>query len=153
MKVVIFLLILLIILTPLFSNNNQKKIPSYKKALEKSLIYPGWGQIIEKKYVKGLSFMIIETGLIISAIIINNKSNDFYNDYKNATSIDDVIYYRHKTEEFDKNRNLLILSAAFVWVVNLIDIYIHVKKKKRRLKLSLIKKDEKTFALNFSYNF
>ncbi len=153
MRVVIFILITLIIFNTLFSNNIHKKNPSYKKVLEKSLIYPGWGQIIEKKYVKGIGFMLIETGLIISAIIFNNKSNGFYNDYKNATNIDDVIYYRQKTEELDKKRNLLILSAAFVWVVNLIDIYIHVKKKKRRLKLNFIEKDEKTFALNFSYNF
>lgn len=153
MKVLISILIMHIVFIPLFSNTNHNKIPLYKNVLEKSLLYPGWGQIIEKQYIKGFGFMLLETGLIISAIIINNKSNEYYNDYKNATNIDDVIYWRQKTEEFDKNRNLLILSAAFVWVVNLIDIYIHVKKKKRRLKLGFIKKDEKTFALNFTYNF
>ncbi len=152
MRILVLILIFLIPITPVFSKN-KSDTKKEKKILEKSLLYPGWGQIIEKEYVKGIGFVLAETTLILSAIVMNNKSNDYYDKYKIAENVDDVIFYRQKTEEFDKKRNILILSAAFVWVVNLVDIYIHVKKKRRRLKLSFEKRNEEYFCINFTYSF
>lgn len=125
-----------------------------KKSLEKSLIFPGWGQLNEKKYAKGVFFMAAEFFCILQAISDNSQAEKYYNRYRNATIPDEVVFFRNQTEKYDIRRNQYLLAGAAVWIVNLVDIYICVgKKSKERIRVSLKNEKNNGFIFCLSYHF
>ncbi|NIO49651.1 MAG: hypothetical protein GTN73_09495 [Candidatus Aminicenantes bacterium] len=131
---------------------NPKKISS----LQKSLLIPGWGQIAEKRYLEGILFLSAEIFCFYKIFSYNHKGNDYYNLYKRADNVSDATKYRDLTEKFDTKRNRFILAAASVWIINLIDIYIIVKKKdekERNLRLKFKFNENKDLAFTISYSF
>jgi len=153
-------LILLLISVSCFSQDKEDKegIPTEKKftCLQKSLLIPGWGQIAEKRYIEGVLFLSTEVFCIYKIFSYNHKGNDYYDLYKKADNVSDATGYRGLTEKYDKRRNSFLLAAAGVWIINLIDIYIIVKKKEkkeRNLKLKLEHNENKGLAFTVSYSF
>lgn len=122
----------------------KKKNPDdiKKKALEKSLIFPGWGQMYEKQYLKGIIFMSSEIFCILQVIINNNKANNYYSKYKLAINTEETKKFRSKTEKYDKIRNIYILTGALIWIANMIEIYFYTKKKYKKGVSFYIKQDE-----------
>jgi hypothetical protein len=100
-----------------------------RKALERSLLFPGLGQLGEKQYVKAALFGGAEIFCLAQVLIFMGKGNSAYDDYRNATDPAAVIEFRSLTEKYDKQRNTAILAAAGVWVLNMIDILVFAKKK------------------------
>ncbi len=100
-----------------------------RRALERSLLFPGLGQLGEKQYVKAALFAGAEIFCLVEVIIFMGKGNDAYDQYRDATDPQAVIEFRSQTEKYDGNRNIAILAAAGVWVLNMIDIFIFTKKK------------------------
>lgn len=153
----IFLIIALTL--PVYSTGNSQTEPAEKKgsetrALEKSLIFPGWGQLHEKKYFKGVLFLAAELIAITGAVLNNRKGNSSYNKYRSSIIVDDAVYYRDETERFDRQRNLFIAAGIGVWIINMADIYLFRKKmKKRGLKVTLSKGifNEVSFTINYSF--
>jgi hypothetical protein len=132
--------------------SNSNKISS----LQKSLLIPGWGQIVEKRYIEGVLFLSAEIFCIYKIFSYNHKGNDYYDLYKKADNVSDATQYRDLTEKYDKKRNRFILAAAGVWIVNLIDIYFIVKKKdkkERNLRLKFNLNENKDLAFTISYSF
>lgn len=125
-----------------------------KKALERSLIFPGLGQLMEKKYFNGIVFLAGELFCITNFIINNNKGNDAYENYKIAGNSGDAVTWREKAEKYDKTRNIFLLAGAGVWILNMIDIFFHIKKKYKK-KISLSLKHEKNNKISFgiAYSF
>jgi hypothetical protein len=109
-------------------NQPPKKDP-LRKALEKSLLFPGLGQLSEKQYVKAALFGGAEIFCLAQVLILRGKGNDAYKKYRDATDPLTVIEFRGQTEKYDRRRNAAILAAAGVWVLNMIDILIFAKKK------------------------
>jgi hypothetical protein len=103
-----------------------------RKALERSLLFPGLGQLGEKQYVKAALFGGAEIFCLAQVLIFMGKGNSAYDDYRNATDPAAVIEFRSLTEKYDKQRNTAILAAAGVWVLNMIDILVFAKKKIRQ---------------------
>ena len=128
-KIVVFFMIQLLFLSVTFPKKLNPNSARIKKILEKSLIFPGWGQLIEKQYLKGIFFMSSEILCITQAIINNNRANKFYKKYREANNSNDAAAFRLETERFDKRRNTFILAGTIVWVANMIEIYIYTKKK------------------------
>jgi len=131
---------------------NSNKISS----LQKSLLIPGWGQIAEKKYIEGVLFLSVEIFCFYKIFSYNHKGNDYYNLYKKADNVSDATEYRDLAEKYDTRRNRFILAAAGVWIINLIDIYIIVKKKdkkERNLRLNFKLNENKDLAFTISYSF
>ncbi len=125
-------------------------------SLQKSLLVPGWGQIAEKKYVKGLFFMGTELFCIINILSDNHKANKNYEAYKEAVHINDAVSFRALTEKYDGRRNRFLAAAVGIWILNMIDIYFIVKnkqKKKRNLWFSLESASKKTLSLTISLRF
>lgn len=153
------ILLITSLLLPVYGNRNPDSEPEEKegtrsRALEKSLIFPGWGQLHEKQYFKGILFITAELIAITSAVISNRKGNSSYNKYRSSIIVDDAVYYRDETERFDRQRNLFIAAGIGVWIINMADIYLFRKKmKKRGLKVSLSKGifDEVSFTINYSF--
>ena len=123
-------------------------------SLKKSLLFPGWGQFAEKRYIEGVLFFAAEVFCLYSIFSNNYKGNKNYALYKDATNVDDAVKFRDLTEKFDTRRNISILAAAGVWVVNLIDIYLIVKsKEKKQLKMKIEGGKNKILAFSVCYSF
>ena len=153
-------LIVLFISLPCLSQDKESKEASSPEikftSLQKSLLIPGWGQIAEKRYIEGILFLSAEIFCIYKIFSYNHKGNDYYNLYKKADNVSDATQFRDLAEKYDKRRNSFILAAAGAWIINLIDIYIIVKrkdKKERNLRLKLKLNENKDLALTFTYSF
>ena len=132
----------------------EAKNPKKTRALEKSLIFPGWGQLHEKQYFKGVLFITAELIAITSAVVSNHFGNKNYNKYRSSITESDALFYRKETEKFDRERNLFIVAGIGVWIINMVDIYIFKKKMERKgINISLKKgiNNEISFTLNYSF--
>jgi len=154
-------LILTLVLISHTDNFAQETSPSAKEdrsfgSLHKSLLFPGWGQLSEKKYFKGFVFLGAEIFCFASILHNNNRGNKAYQSYKDALNMEDVVHYRKLTEKYDTIRNQYFVAAAAVWALNLIDIYFIVKKKQtkeRNLTFRLDSVSQKNLSLTISYRF
>ena len=99
-------------------------------SLEKSLLFPGWGQISEKRYIRGLTFMFSEAACLSSAVVYAVKGSHSYDNYRDAANTPDAIHYRQLTERYDKRRNISLVAGAVVWAVNLLDMSLSRSKPK-----------------------
>lgn len=99
--------------------------------LHKSLLIPGWGQLDEKQYLKGIVFVSAEIFCLVNVFTNNHKGNKNYRLYQDAGNVDDAVYYRDLTEKFDRRRNAYILAAMGVWALNLVDIYFTVQNREK----------------------
>lgn len=134
----------------------QSKINNKFTSLQKSLLIPGWGQLAEKRYLESALFLSAEIFCIYKIFSNNHKSNDYYDLYKTADNTTDAVNYRDLAEKYDIRRNKFLLAAAGIWIINLIDIYIIVKKKEKKsgnLKLNLEHNENKALAFTISYSF
>jgi len=130
----------------------EKKITS----LHKSLLFPGWGQFAEKRYIEGVVFLSAEIFALYKVFSYNHKGNSAYVQYKDAGSVADAVHHRQMTEDYDKKRNQYLLVAAGVWVINLIDIYFIMKNKDnqgKNLRLKFESGKNKSLAFTVSYRF
>jgi hypothetical protein len=132
--------------------------PPEKKftSLHKSLLFPGWGQLAEKRYIEGVLFLSAEIFALYKVFSYNHKGNSAYAQYKDADSVDDAVHHRQVTEDYDKKRNQFLLVAAGVWVINLIDIYFIMKNKDNKgknLRLKIESGKNKSLAFTISYHF
>ena len=159
-KIVISLLIIIFLCISCFGQDKKVKEEVSPKSkftsLQKSLLIPGWGQFAEKRYLKGVLFLSAEIFCIYKIFSNNHKSNDYYTLYKAADNTSDAVNYRELTEKYDIRRNRFLLAAAGIWIINLIDIYIIVKKKEKKsgnLKLKLEHNENKTLFFTISYSF
>lgn len=100
-----------------------------RKALEKSLIFPGLGQLGEKQYVKAALFASAEIFCLVEVAINIGKGNETYRNYRDAKNAAAAVEWRQQTVKYDRRRNTAILAGAGVWVLNMIDIFVFAKKK------------------------
>jgi len=100
-----------------------------RTVLERSLLFPGLGQLSEKQYLKAALFASAEILCLAQVVINAREGNDAYRRYRDARDIASSVAWREQTERCDRRRNTAILAAAGVWALNLVDIFIHAKKK------------------------
>jgi hypothetical protein len=123
-------------------------------SLKKSLILPGWGQLAEKHYIEGALFLAAEAFSLYEIFSYNRKGNTYYQRYRDAQNIDDAVRFRDLTEDYDRKRNIFILTALGIWAVNLIDIYVIVRNKnKQKVKLQLKSVDQKGMVVSLRFSF
>ncbi len=117
------------------------------KAVIRSLIIPGWGQVYNHKIWK-VPIIYGALGLLGDAIVFNNKyykeflqlsiyrnhlitpkpGDPYYNEfvaYKAAGYSDQAIY--NAKDGYRRNRDLSILGVVVFWGVNAVDAYIDAK--------------------------
>jgi hypothetical protein len=99
------------------------------QTLERSLLFPGLGQLKEKQYVKAVIFASAEACCLVQAFIQARRGNDAYHSYRDAQDAAAAAEWRRQTVACDRRRNTALLAAAGVWVCNMIDIFVFVKKK------------------------
>lgn len=127
---------------------------SAPSSLSKSLLFPGWGQLAEKKYAEGIFFLAAETFCLVEIFSFNHQGNANYKKYREAETTEDAVAFRDLTVKYDKKRNAYILAAAGVWVLNLLDIYLIVKNKKNpKIKARIQSGQDQRTTLSISYSF
>ncbi|MFQ6083828.1 MAG: hypothetical protein ACE5WD_10780 [Candidatus Aminicenantia bacterium] len=135
-EVFLILLIFSLLIFPLnsLSQEKNKKEKPKLSSLGKSILVPGWGQLAEKRYVEGVTFLGLELAALAGIITNAKESSKYYKKYQQADNVLDAIRYRELTEKYDIRRNKFILAAGVVWALNLVDMYwIHKKKEKNHL--------------------
>jgi len=100
--------------------------------LEKSLLFPGWGQMSERRWLKGTAFVIAELACLAGALSLDNLGQKNYNLYRASSDSTAASRYRSLVERYDGRRNAFLLAAAAVWAVNLVDIFLIVKGKETK---------------------
>jgi hypothetical protein len=113
----------------LLAENKNPEPDRLRKALGKSLLFPGLGQLAEKQYIKAAVFASAEIFFLARMVIHIGKGNEAYRNYRDAKDADAAAEWRRQTETLDRKRNIAILAGAGVWVANMIDIFIFAKKK------------------------
>lgn len=136
--------------------NKENTEISGMASLKKSLFVPGWGQLAEKHTIEGVAFLAAEIFCLYKVLDYNHRGNENYSLYKEAASLEDAVGYRGLTETYDRRRNLYIMAALGVWAVNLIDIYVIVKKnekKKQTINIKIEHGEYKRLAVTVSFGF
>lgn len=157
-KPLLFLCAWLTLVLGCFGDSTDEARPdSVKKELKKSLLFPGLGQFGEKQYLKGIVFSGTEIFCIIQAVIHDHRGNDYYWKYRMSQTGSDAMEYRRMTERNDRTRNAFIIAGAGVWILNMVDMLVFVKKKYRK-KVSLSPSSSyehanKTVRLGFRLHF
>jgi hypothetical protein len=129
------LLLLAVLLSGPFLLRTEEKKPEpdrLRQVLEKSLLFPGLGQLAEKQYAKGAVFAASEIACLMLVVINARRGNNAYREYRDARSTSTAVEWRQQAERFDRRRNTAILAGAGVWVCNMVDIFIFAKKKYRQ---------------------
>jgi len=144
--------------TPTVPQNEPPAAPQTTEftSLHKSLLLPGWGQFSEKHYVEGVIFSSAAVFGLVQVFSFNHKGNRYYRKYQEAANVEEVTRFRDLTEKYDTRRNQYLLITAGIWAVNLIDIYVIVKrkeKKKKDLQLKLEHGGDKALAVSLCYRF
>lgn len=125
-----------------------------RRALERSLIFPGLGQLGEKQYVKAAVFASAEIFCLARAFIQAGKGNDAYRGYRDAADAASALEWRRLTEACDRRRNASLLAAAGVWVCNMIDIFVFAKKKYAVVAFQpFYDHENQAFGAGFTYHF
>ncbi len=127
----LFLLLALLAAPPVLRAEEEKPAqdPRLRKALEKSLLFPGLGQLYEKQYAKAALFGFAETACLALVVVYFTRGNDAYGNYRQAATAADAQAWRRETMRLDRRRNTAILAAAGVWALNLADILVFTRKK------------------------
>ncbi len=96
--------------------------------LAKSLLIPGWGQFAVGRPVEGGLFL---GGLVLclaGAWDAGHRGGESYALYKAAATAADAVRWREATSRYDRRRNGFLLAGAALWAVNLLDIWLLVKR-------------------------
>jgi hypothetical protein len=92
-----------------------------KRLLVRSLLFPGLGQLGEKRYLSAALLAGGELFCLAAALRQNHRSNAAYWRYRQATDGTAAVLYRQETERHDRLRNRFLAAAAAIWALNLID--------------------------------
>lgn len=130
--------------------------PPGLSSLQKSLLIPGWGQIVEKRYFKGIAFLAAESLCLYQILRNNGRGNKAFESYKKAGSVADAIKQRSLTETYDRRRNIFMLAGSCVWALNLLDMVLIRRGRERGnadLKAVVGGPHGQEMALSFSVRF
>jgi len=113
----------------LLAEDKEPEDGRLRRALEKSLLFPGLGQLAEKQYLKAAVFATAEIFFLANVVIHIHRGTEAYRNYRDAGDEAAAVEWRLQTEKHDRRRNTAILAGAGVWVLNMIDIFVFAKKK------------------------
>ncbi|NOY88486.1 MAG: hypothetical protein GXO93_03725 [FCB group bacterium] len=94
------------------------------KALLKSMLIPGWGQLGNRKYVKAGVFMAFDAWFVTSAFHYKKQANDYWDKYTNATEIAERNSYYNVYLDRKDSRNKYTWYSVIVTFVSMFDAYV-----------------------------
>ncbi len=106
-------------------------VPPPSKPLVWSLLYPGLGQLLERRPLPGLVLMAAETAAVVVALSANHRANSAFWRYRQATTRQEAATFRSQTERLDRQRNIAIACGVAVWAVNLLEMTLSRRTHRR----------------------
>jgi len=94
------------------------------KALFKSMFVPGWGQVGNKRYIKGLCFFVFDLWMISKALDHKKKARDFWDQYESSETITDKNYYYNLYSGEKDERNKFTWYAVITSFIAMFDAYV-----------------------------
>ncbi|KAA3633168.1 MAG: hypothetical protein DWP97_09720 [Calditrichaeota bacterium] len=94
------------------------------KALFKSMFIPGWGQVGNKRYIKGLCFFAFDVWMISKALDHKKKARDFWNQYEESETISEKNYYYNLYSGEKDERNKFTWYAVITSFIAMFDAYV-----------------------------
>lgn len=99
----------------------EVKAKTISSTMAKSAIFPGWGHYSIESYSKGHTFLTGGILLAGASLFFYSRSQDYYDNYKNANQID-LINSNYDKAEQNYNTALIFMGAyAILWGYNLYD--------------------------------
>ena len=94
-------------------------------AMLRSMAFPGWGQLYNRKYIKSLVVFGGETYLIVQAIRYWDKTDEWFDTY--TSSEDDALrfqYYNNEYLFYKDRRNLYLYLSGVAIFLSMVDAYV-----------------------------
>jgi hypothetical protein len=99
-------------------------------AVFRSVLLPGWGQFYNRETIKGVSFIGAEAlaaGLAVAFHLIGADAEKRYDGLAHGTSSETFDLARADAENAYKLRNIFLIAAGGVHLVNILDAFISGK--------------------------
>lgn len=105
-------------------NYEQHLTQNPTKALLKSMVLPGWGQLGNKKYVKAVLFAGFDAWMVLSALHYGRQASDYRDQYNNATEISLKNEYYGLYLDRKDERNKFTWFAVITSFIAMFDAYV-----------------------------
>jgi len=143
----------------LSEKNTVVRTGSPTVTLFKSVVFPGWGQYSNRKYVKAGLVFAVESYFIYKVIDNAQQASDWRRKWKDETDVNlRARYFREYTKYRDNRNSNLWITAAIVFI-SMFDAYVdaHLSSFPHQMdkpkKLSLEVTPEQTAQLRLAYHF
>jgi hypothetical protein len=101
--------------------NQHRRSPTL--TLFKSVVFPGWGQFSNGKYVKAGLVFAVESYFIYKAVYYGNKASDWRAKWKAAPSSEKYLYFTKYTDYRDTRNSFLWYTGLTVFL-SMFDAYV-----------------------------
>lgn len=101
--------------------NKHKRSPTL--TLFKSVVFPGWGQFSNGKYVKAGLVFAVESYFIYKAIYYGNKASDWREKWKSAP-LDQKYLYFTRYADYRDTRNSFLWYTGLTVFLSMFDAYV-----------------------------
>lgn len=106
------------------ADSSRTTLRSPTGALFRSIAFPGWGQLYNKKYVKGTLVFLGEGGLIAGAVVEWSRMNEHKKNFEALPDTDIQKTFEFNQYRYHKdNRNLFLWWTAGVIFISMWDAY------------------------------
>jgi hypothetical protein len=142
-------LLLMPVLSPAEENSDSTWTPLKGKspmgALFRSVVFPGWGQFYNEKYIKAAVVFGVETTYIVLAADEWRKTNFHKKNYQSAPPYSPQQYYQFDEYRFHEDRrNLYLWVISGIVFLSMFDAYVDAhlytfdKEKMKDLEVELV---------------
>lgn len=126
------------------------------KALWRSILIPGWGQMHKKHNAKGLAILGAEIAGITGLIISQNQYKSWRNKASNEYNLELRSSYQNKSTNWGNIRNGFIIGTSAIYLYNIIDVLASKGAKryvKKEFAMSPFVDIDSSLGLILSYRF
>jgi hypothetical protein len=122
-------------------------------AFWRSVIFPGWGdyrvRAARKNYwaIGAASYALVGSGLYF-----RYSSNQNYDKYKTANSLNDADNYFDKAQQQQRTSNFLLAAGAAIWIGDIVGVIIKGAKNKKQQGEMFKKEQEQSSSFRMNYN-
>lgn len=138
------------------ADGGAKKSPTL--TMFKSVVFPGWGQFSNGKYIKGVIILAAESYFIYKAVDNGRKARDWRRKWKEAPE-ELMVAYFDKYAEYRDSRNSYIWYTALTIFLSMFDAYVdsHLQNfpddipAARGLSFDLVPGEESRLTLRYDF--
>jgi len=129
--------------------SHPEELPSPYKNTLKSIVIPGWGQFSNGKKWKGITFLTLIAGSLISGFVLNELSNNVSKEANVSRTQQRRDFFNSQSRTYNTFSVISFIAAVGFYIWNVADV-IGMKEEMVYVNIPFIKND---FCLNFKISF